>query len=118
MPSLALLLKIDAQPWLSTQGVTGMAGNVEGMYAQVTGLVQGVFFRDFVHQHARRLDLAGYVRNLSEGATVEVYAEGEKACLQQLLQLLWQGPPEARVRHVQVQWRAPQGQYQRFQIVG
>jgi acylphosphatase len=35
-----------------------------------------VFFRRFVQQHAQGLGLRGWVRNLSDGASVEVVVEG------------------------------------------
>ncbi|MBI2872304.1 MAG: acylphosphatase [Chloroflexi bacterium] len=84
--------------------------------ARVTGLVQGVSFRDFVRGHATRLGLVGYVRNLPDGTTVEVYAEGQEAHLRGLIDLLWRGPDRARVTDVAVEWLAPQGQHRTFQI--
>jgi acylphosphatase len=62
----------------------------------VRGRVQGVGFRWFVVRLAERLDLAGLVRNLPDGA-VEVMAEGGTASLAELEQALRQGPRMARV---------------------
>ena len=76
--------------------------------ALVRGRVQGVFFRDFVCQHARRNAVVGSVRNLPEG-TVEVYAEGEPEALNRLIAQLWEGPSDACVTRVEVQWRRPLG---------
>ena len=39
---------------------------------RVTGTVQGVGFRPFVHREARRLGLHGWVRNDSAGVLLEV----------------------------------------------
>lgn len=47
------------------------------------GRVQGVGFRATALSLARRLDLAGWVRNLPNG-TVELVVEGPAACLDQL----------------------------------
>ena len=67
----------------------------------VTGHVQGVGFRWWTQQHAQRLGLHGYVRNLSDGS-VEVQASGSSDSLAQLHALLLRGPSGARVRGVVV----------------
>lgn len=65
----------------------------------VHGTVQGVGFRWFVREHARRLGLAGVVRNQSDG-TVGVRAEGAVSAIAALRALLYEGPPGASVSHV------------------
>jgi acylphosphatase len=67
----------------------------------VTGHVQGVGFRWWTQQHAKRLGLRGYVRNLSDGS-VEVQASGSPDSLAQLHALLQRGPTGARVARVSV----------------
>jgi acylphosphatase len=67
----------------------------------VTGHVQGVGFRWWTQQHAKRLSLRGYVRNLADGS-VEVQASGSADSLAQLHALLLRGPSGARVRAVNV----------------
>ena len=71
--------------------------------AQVYGQVQGVGFRFYTRQMARRLNLQGYVRNC-EDHTVEVVAEGKKHALDQLLAHLKQGPSAATVNRVDAKW--------------
>ncbi|MDD4924665.1 MAG: acylphosphatase [Dehalococcoidales bacterium] len=70
----------------------------------VHGRVQGVYFRDFTCRKASEYDLAGYVKNLSDGRTVEVYAEGEKAALEKLVSHLRVGPPNAVVEEITVSY--------------
>lgn len=65
----------------------------------VSGTVQGVGFRFFVEREAARLDVAGYVKNLSDGR-VEVYAIGSATQLDALKGELWRGPRMARVNDV------------------
>ena len=83
--------------------------------AIVHGRVQGVFFRDFVSRQAKKLDLAGYVRNLYDG-TVEVLAEGERRQLDELIGYLNIGPSAARVEKVVTGWSEYTGNYPGFRV--
>jgi acylphosphatase len=65
----------------------------------VSGMVQGVGYRYFAQGAARRLGLAGYVRNLRDGR-VEVYAFGDRQKLTQLRAELERGPQAAQVSKV------------------
>ena len=66
------------------------------LHVRVTGVVQGVGFRWFVRERARRLGLSGWVRNLSDG-TVEVMASGDDGQLELLKGELLRGPRGAAV---------------------
>ena len=85
------------------------------LQATVHGRVQGVFFRAFVGRCARELGLAGYVRNLPDGA-VEILAEGERRHLEKLLGYLKLGPPAARVDEVVTSWSEYTGNYSGFNV--
>jgi acylphosphatase len=74
----------------------------------VSGRVQGVCFRQSTVDEARRLGLAGWVRNLANGS-VEVLAEGSRDALEGLVRFCHRGPPAARVEGVQADWRAYEG---------
>jgi len=65
----------------------------------VTGRVQGVGFRWFVVECARREGLAGHVRNLPDGG-VEAVADGDLEGLTRFEAALWRGPSRARVEDV------------------
>jgi acylphosphatase len=80
------------------------------------GRVQGVFFRDFVYGRASELSLTGYVRNLPDGETVEVNAEGERTRLEELIGYLEVGPPAARVIKVVTSWLEYSGNYSHFSV--
>jgi len=84
--------------------------------AIVYGRVQGVYFRYFVRNVARKLSLKGYVRNLASGNSVQVQAEGEKPQLDRLLEQLKTGPPGAWVKRVEVAWSDYSGQFDNFSI--
>ena len=66
----------------------------------VRGMVQGVGFRWFVLREAHRLELRGWVSNLSDGS-LEVVAEGPPASLTELERALARGPRAARVEGVE-----------------
>jgi hydrogenase maturation protein HypF len=65
---------------------------------RVTGVVQGVGFRPFVHGVAIDLGLTGFVCNDAAGVLVE--AQGPEAALADLIALLHAGPPMAVVEGV------------------
>jgi acylphosphatase len=81
----------------------------------VSGRVQGVGYRYFVFQHARQLDLKGYVKNLA-GGDVEVYVEGDKPVIMKLLKLLQRGPGFAYVTDLDLDWSDPSDSYKEFDI--
>lgn len=82
--------------------------------AVVRGRVQGVGFRDYVLVRARFIGLSGYVRNLPDGRSVEVVAEGARSDLEQLLDHLREGPRLSRVDVVDAEWGDASGGYEGF----
>lgn len=81
---------------------------IERRAAVVTGVVQGVGFRPFVHALATRHALGGFVRN-AVGA-VELEVEGSRAALDAFFRdLACSPPPLARIEAVRSQARAPRG---------
>ena len=81
----------------------------------VSGMVQGVGFRFFVHSWAKRLGLSGYVTNLYSGE-VEIEAEGERSSIQTLIGEVRIGPRTAHVSDVKVKWKTPGYQFSGFEI--
>lgn len=77
------------------------------VHIEVAGDVQGVGFRWFIRELARRHNISGWVRNLSSG-NVEVAAAGAEDAIEALLAAVREGPPGARVRQV-LQLRPQQG---------
>jgi acylphosphatase len=84
------------------------------LHAVVRGRVQGVGFRDFVMTRARSLGLRGYARNLPDGRSVEVVAEGPRSELDRLVEDLVQGPRSARVESVETHWSPATGLHRDF----
>jgi acylphosphatase len=75
---------------------------------RIFGRVQGVFFRVWACDEARRLGVAGWVRNCADGS-VEAHVEGEEGTVEQMTSLLRQGPPHAQVENVEVSDTTPEG---------
>jgi acylphosphatase len=68
-----------------------------------------VGFRFFVQGEAERLGLAGYARNLADGSSVEVMAEGRREGIESLLAALRRGPGMALVADVSFEWTSAEG---------
>lgn len=75
---------------------------------EITGIVQGVGFRPFVHALAGRHGLAGHVRNTASGVEVEV--EGDDDALDAFVAALApEAPPAAAIDRLTVAVLAPAG---------
>jgi acylphosphatase len=83
----------------------------------VSGMVQGVGFRYYVHHSARRHYLKGWVKNMEDGR-VETMAEGEEHELQEFVREIKKGSRFSTVDDVQVEWHAYSNQFKDFKIVG
>ncbi|MEO8561461.1 MAG: acylphosphatase [bacterium] len=69
------------------------------IHVRISGRVQGVGFRWFVREEARRLGLSGWVTNLPSGE-VEVRASGEDRAVDRLRRALEVGPTGAEVEQL------------------
>lgn len=83
----------------------------------VRGRVQGVWFRGSTRDHAQRLGLVGWARNLHDGS-VEVVAQGDPEAVEQLVAWCRHGPPGARVTGITVDREAPADDLRDFRIRG
>ena len=79
-----------------------------------SGNVQGVGFRFTAERIARRMDLAGFVKNLSNG-NVEVVCEGDRPSLEAFLDSLRENMT-GYIRDSQVKWEQPHGDLPSFEI--
>ena len=85
------------------------------VHVLLQGRVQGVGFRFFVRDCARRLGLTGWVRNLADGR-VEAVATGEDDSLQHFVTLCRKGPPAAVVQDMTVEWQDASAGFAHFTI--
>ncbi|WP_345702088.1 acylphosphatase [Kitasatospora terrestris] len=74
----------------------------------VSGLVQGVFFRDTCRREAAGAGVAGWVRNLPDGR-VEAAFEGEPEAVERMIAWCRRGPSRAVVGDVRVSDEEPSG---------
>jgi len=81
----------------------------------VHGRVQGVGFRMYAAEAARRLELTGWVANERAG-NVRCVAEGPADALRRLLDAMRTGPMGAIVERLDETWQAPTGGFDRFEI--
>ncbi|MFQ5459573.1 MAG: acylphosphatase [Anaerolineae bacterium] len=81
----------------------------------VHGRVQGVMYRASARAAAKELGLTGWVRNLPDG-TVEAVAEGQRRDLDKLVLWCRQGPNQARVTRVDVEFVPATGEFADFAV--
>ncbi|MBG0567600.1 acylphosphatase [Actinoplanes aureus] len=73
----------------------------------VTGVVQGVFFRDTCRRVAGQQGVTGWVRNLPDGR-VEAVFQGAPESVERLVTWCRTGPPDAQVTAVDVHDEPPE----------
>jgi acylphosphatase len=79
----------------------------------ISGRVQGVFYRAYTKQHADRLGVKGWVKNLPEGE-VEAVFEGEESAVKELVDYSKHGPTRAVVTRIDVAYEPFKGEFKGF----
>jgi acylphosphatase len=82
----------------------------------VEGKVQGVVYRSWVKRMAEELKVNGWVKNLDDGR-VEAIFEGPREKVDELIELCKIGSEQAKVKHVDVIFEDPDGDYVQFVIL-
>jgi acylphosphatase len=83
-------------------------GRVVRYRVLISGLVQGVSFRDACRRTAERQGVSGWVRNLPDGS-VEAVFEGPDEAVDALVEWSRHGPQLAVVKDVRVRAEPPEG---------
>jgi acylphosphatase len=81
----------------------------------ISGKVQGVYFRHNTQIVASRHNVTGWVRNLQDGQ-LEVVLEGDGIDVDHVIKWCKIGPPEAKVEHVDVQYKNYTGEFKEFKV--
>lgn len=79
----------------------------------ISGHVQGVGFRYFTTDLAKKYPIAGYVRNLATG-DLEVVVEGDKMAVAEFLKELKSGPRYSNITNFQIEWQTYENNYDSF----
>lgn len=66
----------------------------------INGIVQGVFFRDFVKENAERCNVKGFIRNLEDGR-IEVFLEGNVDDVNKMIEICKTGPKHSQIKNVE-----------------
>lgn len=82
----------------------------------IKGMVQGVCFRANVKSKAKSINLNGSVENKSDG-TVQIYAEGNKEDLQNLIEFCKNSPDFANVDKISIEWQKFLNEFDSFEII-
>ena len=82
----------------------------------VSGRVQGVGFRYFTRDAARREGIQGTVQNLDDGR-VEVVAAGDAEAMTRFERAVRRGPAGSRVEHVMVEPAPPAAAAADFRVL-
>jgi len=67
----------------------------------IFGIVQGVFFRNFIKEQAELLNIKGYVRNKEDGS-VEAWIEGNSDDVKKMIEKCKKGPKHAVIKRLDV----------------
>ncbi|MDZ7289137.1 MAG: acylphosphatase [candidate division KSB1 bacterium] len=87
----------------------------KGVHLIISGMVQGVGFRYYVHHCARRHFLKGWVKNLVDGR-VETVAEGDEEELREFVKEIKKGSRFSHVDDVQIEWLSFSNKFHAFEI--
>lgn len=71
------------------------------VFGKAAGQVQGVGFRMFVRENARKLGLVGWVKNMDDG-TVDFEVQGEEYRLQRLFEIMQAGNYFIKVKSLEL----------------
>jgi len=66
----------------------------------ITGSVQGIFFRQFIKDHADKNSVKGYIRNLEDGR-IEIFLEGSGEDVEAMSSICKRGPQHANIRKIE-----------------
>ncbi|MEK6983609.1 MAG: acylphosphatase [Nanoarchaeota archaeon] len=85
------------------------------IHLKVSGMVQGVNFRNNTRRKALELGLVGFAKNLLDG-TVEVVAQGNEEKMKEFVDFIKKGPGFAKITEIEIQHKQPEN-FKNFEIM-
>ena len=82
----------------------------------ISGIVQGVGFRNFIFRKARDLNVTGWIKNHTSGQRVEIVLEGNDLAVEKLVEECQRGPILSEISRVQVLPETFTGKFSEFEI--
>lgn len=88
---------------------------METVHLLISGIVQGVFFRETSREVAEKLNIKGWIKNTND-ERVEVLITGEVEDVKNFIKWCKTGPERARVKEVVVS-KQPQIIFKKFEVM-
>jgi acylphosphatase len=82
----------------------------------ISGFVQGVGFRQFVKKNALKLNLTGWIRNLSDNRVEAVFC-GSKEQIEKIISICRKGPFLSEVKDIEVISEDSKEYFNSFEII-
>lgn len=80
----------------------------------ISGMVQGVGYRAFTMHTAKKMNIHGWTRNLSDGR-VEILAQAEKKNIEKFIERLWEGSMLSEVRDITIDHESMEEKFSTFE---
>ena len=82
----------------------------------ISGIVQGVFFRQFIKENANKLSIKGYAKNLNNERVESVF-EGTEINIKRIIELCKKGPVSSKVSNIEIIKEKYKREFKLFEII-
>ncbi len=97
---------------------------IKQAHLYIKGEVIGVGFRAWTRMKAKEIGVGGWVRNVYDRSDifgvrggVEAVVQGEENKVNQMVEILKQGPETAHVEEVEIFWEKPKEVFEDFEVI-
>ena len=82
----------------------------------ITGHVQGVFYRAHAKEKADQLHLTGYAKNMPDGS-VEALIQGSEENIKSFIDWAHEGSPKAKIDQIKISWQTAKDKFTDFIVL-